>query len=214
MSLYFDEQTLERLRTKRGTLRFLLDRLCFPLLCLLSAKRSAALGLTPIDEERLRYTLDELEGHMLDVGCGDNVLVKAYGNGIGVDAYPWPGVDVVVENTASLPFCDGQFDCVTMVASLNHIPNRTEALREAERVVRPGGKIIITMITPIVSWISHHVRYFYDPDQTERGMKAGEVWGLWKKQVYEMLRQSGFRQTSSKTFLWGLNRVYIGYKKN
>ena len=212
MSLYFDENTLARLPRKRGTIQLIMDRLCFPLLCLLSAKHSTALGLTPIDEERLRYTLKELHGHVLDIGCGDNTLVRAYGDGVGVDVYAWPGVDVVVENAAALPFGDGEFDCVAMIASLNHIPNREDALAEAARVVRPGGKIILTMITPFVSWISHHVRYFYDPDQTERGMKSGEVWGLWKSQVDRMLYEAGFVGITSRSFLWGLNRIYVGYR--
>jgi ubiquinone/menaquinone biosynthesis C-methylase UbiE len=33
-------------------------------------------------------------------------------------------VDYVVENSAKLPFDDASFDTVTIIAALNHIPNR------------------------------------------------------------------------------------------
>ncbi len=28
-------------------------------------------------------------GKVLDIGCGANNFVRSYGNGVGVDVYPW-----------------------------------------------------------------------------------------------------------------------------
>lgn len=193
-------------------MQLVFDRLAFPVLSLLSVDQSARLGFTPIDEERLRYVLKYVRGKLLDIGCGENVLVKAYGNGVGVDVYPWPDVDVVVEDTARLPFDDNSFDSVSIVAALNHIPNRKDVLREARRVLKPTGRIILTMINPFVSVITHKIRYRHDPDQSERGMKEGEVWGFWKKDVVSLLLEAGFSDIKSQSFVWGLNRVYIGHK--
>lgn len=65
--------------------------------------------------------LPNVKGRLLDIGCGNNMLVKAWGNEIGVDVFNWPGVDMVVEDCAKLPFTDGEFDTVTIIAALNHI---------------------------------------------------------------------------------------------
>lgn len=210
---FFTPEMLDTVKRERSPLQLLKDRLAFPMLSLLSAEQSIKLGLTPIDQERILFALKHIEGRVLDIGCGDNVIVRAHGNGVGVDVYPWDHVDQVVEDSAKLPFADEEFDCVTIIAALNHIPNRLEVLREVQRVLKPGGKIILTMINPFVSVIVHRVRYRYDPDQFERGMKDGEVWGFWKRQVKSMLEQAGFAQTHCEPFVFGLNRGYVARKE-
>lgn len=209
---FFTDKMLESITRSRGRMQLAKDRFAFPLLCLLSAERSLRLGLTPIDQERMLFALKHIEGKVLDIGCGDNMIVRAHGNGVGVDVFPWDHVDHVVGDTAHLPFSDEEFDSVTIIAALNHIPNRTEVLREARRVLKSGGKIILTMINPVVSVITHKVRYHYDPDQSERGMQEGEVWGFWKQEIYNMLESAGFERVTSETFVFGLNRGYVAFK--
>lgn len=209
---FFTPEMLESVKRRRSRLQFVKDRVAFPALCLLSAERSISLGFTPIDQERILFALKHIEGRVLDIGCGDNVIVRAHGNGVGVDVYPWDHVDRVVENSAHLPFDDGEFDCVTIIAALNHIPNRKEVLREVRRVLKPHGKIILTMINPLVSIIVHKVRYRYDPDQYERGMKDGEVWGFWKREIRVMLEDAGFEEVECEPFAYGLNRGYVARK--
>lgn len=50
-------------------------------------------------------------------------------------------------DAARLPFRDGAFDAVLLVAVLGTMPqarDRVEALREARRVLRPGGRLLLT----------------------------------------------------------------------
>src|SRR5207245_507345 len=69
-------------------------------------------GFTTLEEERIQYVLPHVKGKLLDIGCGENNLVKQWGNGTGVDVYPWPGVDMVCDTT-HLPLANEHFDTVS-----------------------------------------------------------------------------------------------------
>ncbi len=161
---------------------------------------------------RIRMVLPHIRGRLLDIGCGANRLVRRYGNGVGCDVHDWGDVDHVVEDTAKLPFDDASFDTVTIIAALNHIPNRLDVLREARRVLRPGGRIILTMIPPTISTVWHTLRRPWDDDQTERGMKEGEVYGLTRRQVEDLLREAGLAVRVSRAFMFGVNRLTVAEK--
>ena len=162
---------------------------------------------------RIRTVIPYVQGRLLDIGCGANELVHAHGhNSLGVDVHQWGGVDLVVPDTARLPYDNESFDTVSILAALNHIPNRTEVLREAHRLLRPGGRMILTMIPPGISKVWHFLRRPWDADQTERGMKEGEVWGLSPANVRTMLIDAGFEMGTEKRFMLFINRLYVGVK--
>ncbi len=165
---------------------------------------------------RHRVVLPQLRGRAMDIGCGYNDLIREYretgGEGVGVDVYPWPGADRVVDDTAVLDYPDQSFDSVAIIAALNHIPNREAVLREVHRLLRPDGRIVLTMIPPRLSWLWHTLRKPWDADQTERGMKAGEVYGLTGRQVHDLLKQTGFAPLKDRRFMLGLNRLTVAEK--
>ena len=162
---------------------------------------------------RIKTVLPQVRGRLLDIGCGANELARRQGKGsVGVDVFQWGDVDLVVEDTSKLPYDDASFDTCSILAALNHIPNRGDVLKEAYRVLKPGGRMILTMIPPTISQVWHFLRRPWDADQTERGMKEGEVWGLTPKAVKELLRDAGFEVTTEQRFMLGINRMTIGEK--
>jgi ubiquinone/menaquinone biosynthesis C-methylase UbiE len=76
-----------------------------------------------------------------------------------------------------LPFADGVIDLVYMVTVLMEIPDRSEALREIRRVLKPGGTLAVT------EWLP-------DPDYPRRST------------VIEICQREGFALDSSQGNLW------------
>lgn len=55
-----------------------------PLRVILKLELIRKLGLTPIVDERHKIVLSHVSGKLLDIGCGENLLVKQYGDGVVV----------------------------------------------------------------------------------------------------------------------------------
>jgi len=155
--------------------------------------------------------IPEIRGRLLDIGCGKNELVTTYGNGVGVDIFDWGEPDVIlVKNTADLPFKDEEFDTVSVIAALNHIPNRGEVVSEINRVLRPGGRFIVTMIDPIIGYVGHKL-WWYSEDK-ERGMEEHEEYGLWNSDIIRMVEGKSFKLESQSKFVYLMNNMLVFVK--
>lgn len=165
-----------------------------------------------LEEFRINKVLPFIEGNLLDIGCGNNMLTKTYGKGTGVDVHDWGSVDIIVEDTSKIPLDNESFDTATIIAALNHIPNREDVIKECHRLLKNEGKMIITMIPPTISTIWHVLRKPWDVDQTERGMKEGEVYGMTKKEIISLFENNGFKLVLNKGFMLKINQLYV-FKK-
>ncbi len=89
-----------------------------------------------------------LRGAVLDVGCGPQARPSYAGaeRFVGIDPLrgePRRDFDFVQGIGEYLPFRDGTFDHVLFATSLDHLLDPVRALREAVRVLSPGGTIEI-----------------------------------------------------------------------
>ena len=157
--------------------------------------------------------LTHAKGKVLDIGRGANNFVRSWGNGVGVDVVPWSGCDVVIEDAANLPFRDGTYDTVSYLACLNHISNPNKSVKEAYRVTAPGGRVIVTMISPRWGRFIHWWRRKHDPDQWMRHIDHDhELLGMSPHFVIQLLADAGFTNIDRKRFVFTLNSLYIAEK--
>jgi SAM-dependent methyltransferase len=197
-----------RLLQQRGVFQTVYDFVGAPLrMVVLPDHWSRRLGLSSLEDERLRAILPVLRGRLLDIGAGTNRLVQLHGNGVGVDVHDWGGGAVVVEDTRHLPFAAGEFDTVTFVACLNHIPYRDEALVEARRVLRPGGRLVVTMIGPWIGGVGHKL-WWYSEDK-HRHVDEHELMGMAPEHVISLIGKAGFSDVQHSRFLYQLNHLFV-----
>jgi SAM-dependent methyltransferase len=87
-----------------------------------------------------------VRGSVLDVGCGDrpyDALFTGADKLIGFDVPSNPRADVHGTIDA-IPVDDASFDAALCLQVLEHVPDPAAAIRELRRVVRPGGRVLLT----------------------------------------------------------------------
>lgn len=106
----------------------------------------------------------ELRGDVLDFGCGSQPYRELFtkcNSYIGVDItrsghdHGDSRVDVFYDGHR-LPFDDSHFDAVVSFEVFEHVFNVDEVLKEIKRVLRPGGRLLLT--TPF-AWGEHESPY-------------------------------------------------------
>ena len=96
--------------------------------------------------------------HLLDVACGTGAVAAAAcergASAIGVDfsakmiaqaSRLHPELPFREADAEALPLPDGLFDAVVINFGVHHFPFPLQALREARRVLRPGGRLAFTV---------------------------------------------------------------------
>lgn len=185
-------------------------------------------GLTSLASERYEYVSREVRGYCLDVGCGrGNRFIREWrrGHGVGLDVFPYDGLtrEQLVPDLRHFPFEGETFDAVTFIANINHIPeaDRDTELREAHRVLRPGGRVVVTMGHPLAERLVHGLTAWYDRRlgtrldmDGERGMHEDEAFFLTDEEIVNRLRTAEFVDIRKKFFgtQWGLNHLFVGRK--
>jgi SAM-dependent methyltransferase len=100
--------------------------------------------LEPFIIEQLRRARPPL----LDLGCGNRPYREYYPQGpaIGADVQQSPlgCVDVLIEPGGRLPLDDASFETVLCTQVLEHVEDPIRLLAEAHRVLKPGGRLILT----------------------------------------------------------------------
>jgi len=150
-----------------------------------------------------------------DLGCGLDAAFLDYASeriahGVGVDDQVrgsgegrWRRVRADIREV--LPLESGQFDHVVMLAVLEHLAQPEPVLREAYRILAPGGSLIMTWPSPMVDpllKVLHGLRLVSDEMKLDQHQKRIPVGTL-----QQMLHRIGFQDFIHYTFEFGLNNL-------
>lgn len=98
---------------------------------------------------------------ILDIGSGAGNMahhLAHYGRVIGLESNMRPlavaqarGLQALGGLGNRLPFADATFDVIALLDTLEHIPDEFGVLREVQRVLKPGGVLLVTV--PALMWL-------------------------------------------------------------
>jgi ubiquinone/menaquinone biosynthesis C-methylase UbiE len=153
------------------------------------------------DSFKTRWTAalgDWTDKVVVDIGCGPgNIFATLKGKPkllIGIDVAPKSleiaselGYTPVLADATNLPFVSGFADIVTLNAALHHCEDMEAVLKEAARLVKPGGMIVTD----------------HDPQRSAWDYK-GVAKLLWNARlIYYKIIGHGFHKTSNQQY-WAL----------
>ena len=123
-------------------------------------------GLILIAREQLKqWILKVRPKRLLDIGCHNRHLEETIKewyseiDTIGIDIIKYDVNPDVIASAEHLPFRNDYFDFITLIETLEHIPDYVTTLKECFRILKSGGILFIQS----VSCLSRHA---YEGDET------------------------------------------------
>jgi demethylmenaquinone methyltransferase/2-methoxy-6-polyprenyl-1,4-benzoquinol methylase len=129
------------------------------------------------------------------------------------------------EDCMQLSFPDGSFDAVTSSYGVRNFQNLDKGLQEMQRVLRPGGHLLIVELTPPPSfpmkqlfWLYAHVvmpllgRLISHDDSAYTYLPASMEAFPQPEQMEGILRKAGFAEVQWRRFTFGISTMYLATK--
>ena len=101
------------------------------------------------------------DGKTLEVGGGTGNLKNYLPNCVSTDILKTPWIDATCD-AQLLPFANDSFDNIVAVDVLHHIERPIRFLKEAERVLKKGGRLIL--LEPAITKVSWFFYHFFHPE--------------------------------------------------
>ena len=102
------------------------------------------------------------------------------GNGLQMGKWEYGNLDIISDIT-NIPEPDQSFDAVLCTEVFEHLPNPIEAVKEFSRLLKPGGRLILTApFCSLTHFAPYHYytgfnRYYYEKFLPEFGLRIKEM---------------------------------------
>jgi SAM-dependent methyltransferase len=152
---------------------------------------------------------------VLDIGCHQGELFNMLGKNIA----PSIGLDPLYKGQAAihghryfsaefregLPFEDGTFDVIVLLATIEHMQHKDAVARESKRLLTKGGLVVITVPSLVVDQILSVLLRIGIID----GMSLEEHHGFSPEDLPAIFIPEGFKLKKKRKFQFGLNNLYV-----
>jgi ubiquinone/menaquinone biosynthesis C-methylase UbiE len=161
---------------------------------------------------RIQAVAGNEPARVLDIGCGTGVFAGRLRQALP-SARIW-GIDLVAGmlekgrprwrqlagcvqpvqgDSERLPFADGAFDFITCANSFHHYPHQERAVAEMQRVLRPGGRLLLIDGYRDAPW------GWFIYDVCVAGVE-GEVHHASSRRFRELFEKAGLRAVAQRVF--------------
>lgn len=178
------------------------------------------------DIARLFYKREKEAGYSPQVTlCDFNVAMLQQGRNKMIDHGIAHDVTYICGDATHLPFADNEFDCYTISFGIRNVVDIKSALKEAYRVLKPGGKFICLEFSKVENQLMSGLYDLYSfnviPKLGELVAKDRESYQYLVEsirkfptqlQFLQMILDTGFVKSSYRNLSGGITAIHYGYK--
>ena len=150
-------------------------------------------------------------GKILDIGWAQEPNYHLKGEVYGVDIVGgekpsnYKEVRVADLNVAPLPYADGYFDTVTMGCVLAHVASPLKVLVEINRVLKPGGTLVLTSPNPQYYWeVAMNTFYHFFKNRVSQSKKEEHFCSFSRFDMRTIQGRAGFAVQKELGYMFAL----------
>lgn len=187
----------------------------------------------PVLEPILRYLrfhktykeIDKQNITIADIGCGPYAVFQTYLSEKGIKIKNYIGIDPLINNNLKesygiklirkpfnnlLPLKTNSVDFAVAHAVLEHVDKPKKLLLEMYRIVKPGGKILLTTPTPVAKYILEFLSYKLNLISKREIMEHKNYFD--KDSLSLLLKNVKGIKINHRYFEFGLNNILVVHK--
>lgn len=178
------------------------------------------------DISRLYYNRERTRNQNPEIViCDFNENMLKEGRAKFIDNGILSGVTFICGDALELPFDDDSFDCYTIAFGIRNVVDIATALKEAYRVLKPGGKFVCLEFSKIQNPFLAGIYDLYsfkvipalgefvagDRDSYQYLVESIRKFPA-QNEFLRMINQAGFKNSSYKNLNFGITAIHYGYK--